>query len=106
MMKARTRIWVRHVAYMGENRNVYRILVGKPKGRTPLERPRRRCEGNIEMDLTRIGGMYQIRVAQDSDHLWALVNMNLRVLETAQKFLVCERFLASQEGLGSMELDI
>jgi len=40
-----------HVACMGERRGVYRVLVGKPKGKRPLGRPRRRWEGSIEMDL-------------------------------------------------------
>jgi hypothetical protein len=40
---------------MGEGRNVYRVLVGKPEGKRPLEGPRRRCEDGIKMDLTEIG---------------------------------------------------
>jgi hypothetical protein len=40
---------------MGETRNAYRILVGKPEGKRPLERPRRRCVDNIKMDLREIG---------------------------------------------------
>jgi hypothetical protein len=43
--------WERHVARMGENRNAYRILVGKPEGKRPLERPRRKWEDNNRMDL-------------------------------------------------------
>jgi hypothetical protein len=39
-----------HVARMGEGRHVYRVLVGKPEGKRPLERPRRRCEDGIKMD--------------------------------------------------------
>jgi hypothetical protein len=47
--------WAGHVARMGEGRNVYRVLVGKPKGKRPLGRPRRRWEDGIEMDLRKIG---------------------------------------------------
>jgi hypothetical protein len=68
---------------MGERRGAYRALVGKPEGRRPLERPRRRWEDNIKMDLREVGsgGMGWINVAQDRDRWRALVNvvMNLRV---------------------------
>jgi hypothetical protein len=47
--------WAGHVARMGEKRNVYRLLVGKPEGKTPLGRPRRRWIDNIKMDLLKIG---------------------------------------------------
>jgi len=43
--------WVGHVALMGEERGVYRVLVGKPEGKRPLGRPRRRLVDNIRMDL-------------------------------------------------------
>jgi hypothetical protein len=68
---------------MGETRNTYRILVGKPEGKKPLGRPRRRCANNIKMDLREIGwdGMDWIDLAQEMDQWKALVNtvMNLRV---------------------------
>jgi hypothetical protein len=68
---------------MGEVRGAYNILVGKPEGRRPLGRPRRRWEDNIKMDLreTEFGDMVWIHWAQDRDRWWALVNtvMNLRV---------------------------
>jgi hypothetical protein len=59
---------------MGETRNAYRILVGKPEGKKPLGRPRRRCVENIKIDLGEIGW-------DGRDHWRALVNtvMNLRV---------------------------
>ena len=44
-----------HVAFMGKRRGVYRILVGKPEGKRPLGRPRRRWEDNIKMDLQEVG---------------------------------------------------
>jgi len=68
---------------MGERRGVYIVLVGKPEGKRPLGRPRRRWEDNIKMDLqeVRCGGMDWIEVAQDRDKCRTLVNavMNLRV---------------------------
>jgi hypothetical protein len=68
---------------MGEKRCAYRILVGRPEGRRPLGRPRRRWEDNIKMDLQDVGcgGMDWIELAQDRDRWRALVNavMNLRV---------------------------
>jgi hypothetical protein len=53
-MKSRRMRWAGHVAGMGEGRNVYRVLVGKPEEKRPLERPRRRWEDGIKMDLGRI----------------------------------------------------
>jgi hypothetical protein len=75
--------WAGHVARRGEKRNVYRILVGKPEGKRPLGRPRRRWVDNIKMDLREIGwdGTDWIDLAQDGDQWRALVNtvVNLRV---------------------------
>jgi hypothetical protein len=68
---------------MGEGRGVYRVLVGKPEGKRPLGRPRRRWEDNIKMGLQEVGcgGMKWIELAQDRDRWLALVNavMNLQV---------------------------
>jgi hypothetical protein len=50
-IKSRRMSWAGHVARMAEGRNVYRVLVGKPEGKSPLERPRRRWEVGIKMDL-------------------------------------------------------
>jgi hypothetical protein len=82
VIKARTMRWVGHVARMGEVRGAYSILVGRPEGRRPLGRPRRRWEDNIKMDLREIvfGDVDWIHWAQDRDRWRALVNtvMNLR----------------------------
>ena len=69
-------------AYGGEGRGVHRVLVGKPEGKRPLGRPRRRWEDNIKMDLWGVGGGGDWMVlAQDRDRWWALVNtvMNFQV---------------------------
>jgi hypothetical protein len=69
---------------MGEERKVYKVLVGKPEGKTPLGRPRRSWEDGIRMDLREIGlgDVDWIQLAQDRDWWWAVVSavMNLRVL--------------------------
>ncbi|KAJ4448592.1 hypothetical protein ANN_10611 [Periplaneta americana] len=54
-IKSRRLRWAGHVARMGESRNAYRVLVGRPEGKRPLERPRRRWEDNIKMDLREVG---------------------------------------------------
>jgi hypothetical protein len=72
------------VARMGEERKVYKVSVGKPEGKRPLGRPRRRWEDGIRMDLREIGlgGVDWIRLSQDRDQWRAVVSavMNLRVL--------------------------
>jgi hypothetical protein len=67
---------------MEEKRGAYRILVGRPEGRRPLGRPRRRWEDNIKMDLQEVGwvGMDWIELAQDRDRWWALVNEVMNVV--------------------------
>jgi hypothetical protein len=71
------------LARRGEKRGAYRILLGRPEGRRPLGRPRRRWEDNIKMDLQEVGSRYMdwIELAQDRDRWRGLVNaaMNLRV---------------------------
>jgi hypothetical protein len=83
-IKSRRMRWAGRVARMGEGRNMYRVLVGKPEGKRPLERPRRRWEDGIKMDLREIGwgGVEWIYLAQDRDVWRAVMNavMNLRVL--------------------------
>jgi hypothetical protein len=76
--------WAGHVAGIGEERKVYKVLVGKPKGKRPLGRPRRRWEDGIRMGVREIGlgDADWIRLAQDRDRWRAVVSavMNLRVL--------------------------
>jgi hypothetical protein len=83
IMKARRVRWAGHVARMGEKRDAYRLLVGKPEGRRPLGRPGRRWLDNIRMDLLEVGwdDVDWIGLAQDRDRWKALVNseLNLRV---------------------------
>jgi hypothetical protein len=66
---------------MWEKRNAYRILVGKPEGKRPLGRPRRRWVDNIKMDLREIGwdGVDWIDMAQNRDQWRTLVNMVLNL---------------------------
>jgi hypothetical protein len=75
--------WAGHVARMGEKRNAYRLLVGKPDRKRPLGRPRRRWVDNIRMDRGEVGwgDVEWIGVAQDRNRWRALVNsvLNLRV---------------------------
>jgi hypothetical protein len=73
--KSRRMRWVGHVAHMGEDRKVYKVLVGKPKGKRPLGRPRRRSKDGISMDLgvTGLGGVEWIQLAQVKDLWRALV---------------------------------
>jgi hypothetical protein len=75
--------WTGHVERMGEGRGVYRVLVGKPEGKKPLGRPRRRWEEYIRMEIQEVGcGCVDwIGLAQDRDRWRALVSavMNLRV---------------------------
>jgi hypothetical protein len=75
----------------GERRGSYWALVGKPEGSRRLERPRRRWEDNIKMDLREVGwgGMEWINLAQDRDRWWALVSavINLRLPWNVGSFL-------------------
>ena len=83
VIKSRRMRWAGHVARMGEERVVYRVLVGRPVGKRSLERPRRRWVDNIRTDLQEMecGYMDWIGLAQDRDRWRTLVSavMNLRV---------------------------
>ena len=83
VIKSRRLRWTRHVARMEEGRSAFKVLTGKPTGKRPLGRPRRRWEDNIRMDLEEIGintGNW-VDSAQDRKYWRALVNvaLNLRV---------------------------
>jgi len=74
LVKSRRMRWAGHVARMGERRGVYRVLVGKPEGKRPLGRPRRRWEDNIKMDLQEVGcgvwtGSSWLRIGTGGGHL-------------------------------------
>jgi hypothetical protein len=83
VIKSKRMRWAGHVARMGEKRNAYRLLVGKPEGKRPLGRPRLRWVDNIRMDLVEVGwgDVDWIDLAQDKNRWRALVNsvLNLRV---------------------------
>jgi len=83
VIKSRRMRWAGHAARMGEERGVYRVLVGKPEGRRPLGRPRRSWVDNIRTNLQEVGCGYMnwIGLAQDRKRWRTLVSavMNLRV---------------------------
>ena len=83
VIKSRRMRWAGYVARMGEERGVYRVLVGKPEGKRPLGRPRRRWVDNIRTYLQDVGCGYVdwIGLAQDRDRWRTVVSavMNLRV---------------------------
>jgi len=83
VVKSRRMRWAGHVARMGQERVVHRVLVGKPEGKRPLGRTRHRWEDNIKMDLQEVGGCCGdwMELTQDRDRWRALVStvMNLRV---------------------------
>ena len=75
VVKSRRMRWAGHVARMGEDRGVQMVLVGKPEGKRPLGRPRRRWEDNIKMDLQEVGGgrgagWSWLRIVTGGGHLW------------------------------------
>jgi hypothetical protein len=83
-VESRRMRWAGYAARMGEERKVYKVLMGKPEGKRPLGRPRRRWEDGIRMDLREIGlgNVDWIRLAEDRDRWRSVVSavMNLRVL--------------------------
>jgi hypothetical protein len=84
IIKSRRMRWAGHAARMGEKKNAYRLLVGKPEGKRQLGRPRRRWVDNIRMNLGEVGwsDVDWIGLVQDRNRWRAVVNsvLNLRVL--------------------------
>jgi hypothetical protein len=76
--------WAEHVAQMEKKNNAHRLLVGKPEGKKPLGRPRRRCENNIRMNLGEVGwgDVDWIGLAQDRNRWISLVNFVLKLWVT------------------------
>ena len=77
VVKSRRIKWAGHVARMEEGRGVHRVLVGKPEGKRPLRRPRRRWKDHIKMDLEEVGrgcGDW-MELAEERDRWWVLVSM-------------------------------
>jgi len=75
VVKSRRMRWAGHVARMGEDRGVQMVLMGKPEGKRPLGRPRRRWEDNVKMDLQEVGGSRGtgwswLRIGTGGGHLW------------------------------------
>jgi hypothetical protein len=83
IMKSRRMRWAGHIARMGEKKNAYRLLVGKPEGKRPLGRPIRRWVDDIRMDLGEVGwgDVNWIDLAQDRNRWRAVVSsvLNFRV---------------------------
>jgi len=83
VVKSRRTIWARHVARMRKMRNAYNIFVGKRRGNRPFERPKRRYEDNIRMDVREMGREFVdwMHLLRDREQWWAFVNtvMNLRL---------------------------
>jgi hypothetical protein len=83
--------WAGHVARIVEDKGLYRVLVGKPEGRRPLGKPRRRCEDIIRMDLWEVGCVFfdWMDLVHDRDKWCALVIavINLWVPENARNFM-------------------
>ena len=92
VIKWRRLRWAGHVARMEEGRDVHKVLVGKPEGKRPVGRPRRRWEDKIKMDLQEVGRSCGdwMGLAQDRDRSPALVStvMNFRVPKNAGNFLI------------------
>jgi hypothetical protein len=81
IIKSRSMRWAGHVERIGAKRNAYRLLVGKPEGRRPLGRPRRRWVDNIRIALGEVGwgDVDWIGLAQDRNRWSALVNSVLKL---------------------------
>jgi hypothetical protein len=108
MIKSRRMRWAGHEAQIGEKRTAYRLLVGKPEGRRPLGRPRRRWVDNIKTDLgERLrgwGGVYWIGLAQDKVEWKALVSVTIGFRKKLRSYGVLAQLVASRVVLSSIEL--
>ena len=102
MIKSRIMRWAGHVARMGEGRDVYRVLVGKPEGKRPLERPRRRWEDNIKMDLQEVGCGGWHRIGTRGGH-FECGNEPSGCIKSGEFPDYLQNRLASQEGLCFVE---
>jgi len=104
VIKSRRMRWAGHVARMGEERGVYRVLVGKPEGRRPQGRPRPRWVDNIRMDLQEVGCAFMdwIGLAQDRDR-WRTLVSAVYDPSGSGKCGESANQLASQERLCTME---
>jgi hypothetical protein len=83
--------WAGHVAPMGEGGNMYKVLVGKPEGKRPLERLKCRWEDGIRMDLREIGlgGVEWIQLAQDRNQWQPFMNAMMTLWVLAPRSLLC-----------------
>jgi hypothetical protein len=106
IIKSRRMRWAGHVARMGEKRNVYRLLVGKPKGKRPLRRARHRWINNIKMDLLEIGlsVVDWICLAQDRYRWRALVKAAFGFHKILRIYRVAAQLVATRLVLSSTEL--
>jgi hypothetical protein len=86
-IKSRRTRWAGHVECMGEERKMYKVLVGKPEGKRPLGLPRHRWEDGMRMDLREIGwgSVEWTQLAQDRDGWRALVNMAMKLYVLAPR---------------------
>jgi hypothetical protein len=100
IIKSRGMRWAGHVARMGEKRNVYRLLVGKPEGKRPLGRRRRRWMHNIKMDLLEIG-LNVVVQAESSCNLGNEPSGSIKLLGI---YRVAAQLVASRAVLSSTEL--
>jgi hypothetical protein len=96
VIRSRKVIWPEHVVHIWDRRDVYRILVGKPEGKRPIGRPRRRVEDSIKFNFKKYvgGGLGENYLAQDRDG-WREV---VRRYETAGIAWLAEKLAASKEG--------
>ncbi|KAJ4449403.1 hypothetical protein ANN_00802 [Periplaneta americana] len=94
--------WTGHIARMGESRNAYRVLVGRPEGKRPLGRPRRRWEDNIKLDLREVGydDRDWINLAQNRNrwraYVRAAMNLRLNIPNNAEAHSMTGRSLRSE----------